>query len=127
MTRRSPEEKKRIQDLRRGTPRGRALILWHNAKHRALLNGLPFEITQDWITQQIPKGCAVTGLPFDMRVKKNGARKLPLAPSLDQIRAGQGYVWGNVRVVCVAVNQAAHSWGWPAFERFLRKAGWKKI
>lgn len=46
--------------------------------------------------------CELTGLPFG---------KGPFAPTLDRIVPADGYVPGNVRVVCRLINAALGDWG----------------
>src|SRR3546814_15533675 len=36
---------------------------------------------------------------------------MPFAPSLDRIDSGQGYLKGNVRLVCTIANFALNQWG----------------
>ncbi len=54
--------------------------------------------------------CAVTGKQFSL-VSVKGAYRRPFAPSVDRIDCSKGYVVGNVRIVCVAVNVALSDWG----------------
>jgi hypothetical protein len=49
--------------------------------------------------------CAVSGLPLI------AALDHPYRPSLDRIKPAEGYVPGNIRVVCMMVNQAMGHWG----------------
>jgi len=62
--------------------------------------------------------CAVSGQPFTLE-PLNGKR--PYAPSIDRINSAIGYVPGNTRIVCVAVNYAMNVWGesviWRLFDR----------
>jgi hypothetical protein len=48
--------------------------------------------------------CAVTGLPFDLRLKPGKKGPRPFSPSLDRIRPEVGYVSGNIRFVLQCVN-----------------------
>jgi len=54
--------------------------------------------------------CAVTKLPFNTH-KLGDRGSMPFSPSIDRIKAAQGYVAGNVRVICLAVNYALNEWG----------------
>lgn len=49
--------------------------------------------------------CQVTGLPFVFEGTND-----PFCPSIDQIRPGLGYVYGNVRVVVLLFNTAKNRW-----------------
>lgn len=51
--------------------------------------------------------CAVSGIRF-MTAQKSDS---PFQPSLDRIEARNGYVAGNVRIVCYIVNLAMNKWG----------------
>lgn len=60
--------------------------------------------------------CAVSGVALEPLTAPRGASH-PWAPSLDQIRPGEGYTPANVRVVCNAANYAMHNWGEDALRR----------
>lgn len=82
----------------------------HAAKYRASLCGVPFEITQDRLRRMLAEAdgrCAVTGLAFDFQADRHN----PWCPSLDRIKPALGYVEGNCRWVCFAVNLAMNKWG----------------
>ena len=49
--------------------------------------------------------CAISGVPFS-NVKSEGCRRRPFYPSLDRIDSKKGYVYGNVRIVCIIANIA---------------------
>lgn len=66
--------------------------------------------------------CALTGLRFEM-ANDYGGRKLfrmPLRPSLDRIEPKVGYVPGNVRLICTAMNVALNEWGEDVFTVLAR-------
>lgn len=78
------------------------------AKHRATSRGLPFDITEEYITGLIERqgrACAVSGIPFQSRKSETG-RRLPFAPSIDRIDNAGGYTMDNVRIVASIVNNA---------------------
>ena len=54
--------------------------------------------------------CELSDLPLE-RVAPGEYRTHPFAPSLDRIKPELGYIMGNVRVVCFAVNRARSDWG----------------
>ncbi len=89
-----------------------------NARRRATLRGLEFEIT-NVVAQQLWARCLgrceLTDIKFDFSESAHDRR--PFAPSIDRIDSGKGYTESNVRVVCVAVNLAMNQWG----EDVLRK------
>jgi hypothetical protein len=83
----------------------RAYLLWRRAKDRASKRGLSFSITRDQIETWLNNGiCQVTGLKFDLRFDND--KMNPLAPSLDRIDPKNGYVDGNVQMVCWVYNRA---------------------
>jgi hypothetical protein len=85
----------------------------HSARERARRLGVPFDIDTAHLIQLWDEGggrCAISGVPFEVRRFTPG-KKDPLRPSLDRIEAGGGYVRGNVRLVCLAVNFFMGDWG----------------
>jgi len=74
-------------------------------RNGARRRGIEFSITQAYLRTIWTGKCAITGLPFDTRVRlkgKTGPR--PFSPSVDRIRPALGYVPGNVRFVLHCVN-----------------------
>lgn len=85
------------------------------------------EVTASWIADKIRDGrCEVTGLPFSLD-RLPHFRVNPLAPSLDQVRAGSGYTFHNTRLVCAGVNTGMGPYGeaiWGMFARaWVRRNG----
>lgn len=58
--------------------------------------------------------CAITGISFLTPRPEKAFR-----PSLDRISPAQGYVAGNVRVVCMIVNLALSNWGEGPLNRMV--------
>lgn len=58
--------------------------------------------------------CEVTGLAFQLH-KPEDSRARPFFHSLDRRDASRGYVDGNCRLVCYAVNLAMSNWGEEIF------------
>lgn len=86
------------------SPKGRARYLLRGAKQRSS----NVTITREWIQERIDKGyCEVTGLPFVLTWE---SIKNPWAPSIDQVRPGQGYTPENTKVVVWIYNVAKGSW-----------------
>jgi hypothetical protein len=90
--------------------RKRARALVASARARAKERGLPFalgEREQRLIEAVLDRGvCEMTGMYFSYRGGRSG-----LSPSLDRIKPADGYVPGNVRVICWAMNSALGDWG----------------
>lgn len=87
------------------------------ARSRAPRRRLPFELSMAdvraiWSDQR--GCCALTGIAFQCEPQAK-YHKAPYAPSLDRIDNRKGYVLGNVRLVCVAVNFALGEWGEAVF------------
>jgi hypothetical protein len=56
--------------------------------------------------------CMVSGIPFVI-----GKKRHPYQPSIDRILSGDAhYSFGNVRLVCLAVNYCMHGWGEHVFK-----------
>lgn len=93
---------------RRLTKRAQALVA--HARIRARRLRVPFALDDQVASIQaiIDQGyCELTGLAFDLTP---GARQ-HLSPSLDRRVPSDGYVPGNVRVICYGMNAAMGNWG----------------
>ena len=87
-----------------------AKLAYASAERRSRVRGRREILTVEDLREVVNRAggrCEVSGLPLDC----NGAGRRPFAPSLDRIDASKGYVRGNVRVVCLMVNQAMSEWG----------------
>lgn len=92
----------------------RAQCLIAHARIRARRKKLLFDLDEheSSIQARIDAGfCELTGYPFDLR----GGQRQFASPSLDRINPALGYVIGNVRVICFAMNSALGNWGEAAF------------
>lgn len=79
------------------------------AKGSAKKHGLPFDIDAQYISKLMADqkyACFLTGAKFRYLGKID-----PFGPSLDRIVPSNGYVRGNVRVVCHMANIAMSNWG----------------
>jgi hypothetical protein len=63
--------------------------------------------------------CEVTGMKLHTTWE---GKRHPMAPSIDRIDSSKGYVRGNCRVVCYAVNVAMLHWGEDTFSQIA--TGW---
>lgn len=92
--------------------------LWYRAKQRSKQKNRAFEITLDDVAALcvLSRGvCSLTGVRFT--TTPEAKRMRPFAPSLDRIDSSKGYVPGNCRLVCAAVNLAMFTWGEDAFRQ----------
>lgn len=82
----------------------RIQLLYSNAKSRAKDKNIEFNLTREWITEQMKDDkCAVSGESFIYTPYKSAAYN-PYAPSLDRIDSSKGYTTDNVQVVLVSIN-----------------------
>lgn len=99
------------REVERTTPRHHARRLLNSAQRRAREKGVPFELNvalRAFVASALQEGvCELTGLP----IEPNAGRRTPFSPSLDRISPALGYIPGNVRVVCWAVNAMVGDWG----------------
>jgi hypothetical protein len=95
-------------------PQNRAARLLGAANKRGRDSGVPTFVSVDFtrdLQRRIDAGvCEVTGIGFSFEPNGLGPRN-PFTPSLDRIAPSLGYVPGNVRVVCWAVNAMVGEWG----------------
>lgn len=63
--------------------------------------------------------CAVSGIEFEVPGRHGNWHRHPFGPSLDRIVPMDGYVPGNVRLVCNMVNIAMSEWGADNFYRLV--------
>jgi hypothetical protein len=82
------------------------------ARRRARERGIEFSLTARDVQAlyESTKGrCELTSITFE----NSG----PFCASIDRINSGRGYLVGNVRLVCWAVNNALNKWGDGVFSR----------
>jgi hypothetical protein len=82
-----------------------ARVLWQACKGRAHQKGYAFDLTVALVEKLLePMKCSISGLLLSFE-KAGNSQTNPWAPSIDKIRPNEGYVQGNVRLVCWAFNQ----------------------
>lgn len=98
----------------------RAAVICNRVKKRAKAEGVPFDLTVNWVFGRLLSGtCEVSGLPFDMTC----GRDAPRGPSVDRITPGAkggGYTQSNCRMVTNLVNSALMVWGEGALIEMAR-------
>jgi hypothetical protein len=106
------------------TTRGRAMVLYGNARVRSRKRNVEVFITSDWIEDHLKRGtCELTGLPFSFEPPPAGLTRRPDAPSVDRIDKTKPYTTENTRVILWAVNCALAEYGTetmlPILERMV--------
>jgi hypothetical protein len=87
-----------------------ATVLIGFAKARAKKGRLPFDLYEhtEEIQRRLGAGvCEMSGLPFEKGITVPG----PLSASIDRIEPKLGYVYSNIRIICLALNRAFGDWG----------------
>jgi hypothetical protein len=87
-------------------------LLW-SARHRAKRRGTPFDIDESDIV--IPDVCPLLGIPLFIMDGKPGNN----SPTLDEVRCGEGYTKGNVRVISHKANTMKQDHTVETMERFI--------
>jgi hypothetical protein len=86
-----------------------------DARHRARISCLPFDLTEADIT--VPDCCPILGIPL----RRAKGRPDGNSPSLDRIDNVLGYVKDNVQVISYRANTMKHD---ATKEELLRFAAW---
>lgn len=88
----------------------RAMCLVAAARVRARKKGIFFDVDDVEVSRLqrvIDDGrCEVSGVAFTLKGPRSAT-----SPSLDRIRPSLGYVPGNMRIVCHALNAGMGNWG----------------
>jgi len=79
------------------------LQLVKNARTRANVKALPFDLTDEWAAARFTGHCELTGLPFRSYAGA-GSRPRAFSPSIDRIDPALGYVQGNCRFILFGLN-----------------------
>ena len=75
------------------------------ARDRANKKGIPFNLTKEYLKElwdEQEGKCAISGIEMTFDQCKG---RTATNVSIDQINPNEGYVIGNVQLVCMAVNQ----------------------
>jgi len=75
-------------------------------RQRAKKKGWDFDLDKNWCKKEINKGCAATGLSFDLSVEGSYIKMNSYAPSVDRVDKNKGYVKDNCQMVIWAYNRA---------------------
>ena len=75
------------------------------AKDRAKASNLEFKITLDYLKELWNKQCgrcSISDIPMTYELRKG---RIPTNVSIDRINSKEGYIMGNIQLVCMACNQ----------------------
>tara|TARA_Y100001938_G_scaffold104877_1_gene143123 strand:+ start:1883 stop:2233 length:351 start_codon:yes stop_codon:yes gene_type:complete len=108
---------KKRRNRHREEPRIR---LRDNARKRAVIKNLPFELYTYKDLPKVPKKCPYLGI--DLIVGKIGG--LDSSPSLDRIDNTKGYIKGNVQIISRKANQIKNNASFEEFEMIY--FNWRK-
>lgn len=103
---------KRISDSSISMPEW-ALSLYQEARKSAAKRDIRFDLSLEHFNALViasEQRCMVSGIPFNAEPIAGSYRR-PWTPSLDRIDSSLGYLAGNCRIVCCAVNIAMNDWG----------------
>ncbi len=93
------------------TPEQVAVKLYDAARGKAAARRLEFNLQFNTVLGGVKAGrCALSGIPFDMRLKPRGGMDFPFRASLDRIDNTVGYLDSNVKIVAKIYNSAKWSW-----------------
>jgi len=112
---RSPKAK---EYARRYRAERRAEYLVAEVRRRSARKGIPFDLDKhvQEINARIKLGlCELTGYPMNASPLTVKYERRADAPSIDRIDPDGGYLYGNIRIVCLAMNTALGPWGEDAF------------
>jgi len=88
--------------------------MFHNAKRRAQLKGVQFDLTSADVV--IPEICPVLGIKLTPGVRNF----VDSSPSLDRLKPHRGYVPGNVRVISWRANRIKNDSTLEELEQIVR-------
>tara|TARA_B100001250_G_scaffold409830_1_gene434982 strand:- start:779 stop:1714 length:936 start_codon:yes stop_codon:yes gene_type:complete len=87
------------KSIKHGMRETAAYMRWQNAKHRAKIRKLPFNIeVKDCIET---KNCPVFGIPL---ISSSGKGQTPNSPHLDRLIGSKGYIKENVTTISMKAN-----------------------
>jgi len=94
------------------TIEGRAKSLLKNARNRAKKKNLDFNLTLEWVLEQLETGVSpLSGMKFSYEVSLDCCKRNPFAPSIDKIDSKKGYTPDNCRIITTYENMAISEYG----------------
>jgi len=94
-----------------------SVICYWGAKERAKLRDLEFNLSIDWIYEQISSGkCSVTGIDYQF------SEFNPFQPSIDRIDRHKGYTQDNCQAVVLMYNYCKNRFTDADVEYFIKNS-----
>lgn len=97
-----------------------ATSVFQNARKRAFIKNVPFELTKQDIYDLAGSHCPVFGIEF---IFSGNSKVVPSSPSLDRIIPEKGYVKGNVAVISMKANVIKQN---ATYDEILKVSQWLK-
>lgn len=91
------------------------------ASERASKQNLSFNLTLEYLLnlwENQGGKCALSGIPMSYERYKG---RIPTNVSIDKINANEGYIQGNVQLVCMACNQIKSDWSEKTMYIFCKR------
>ena len=98
-----------LRSLKKDNP---AYFIWKAAKHRALVNNIPFNILLEDIV--IPEYCPI----LEIKLFAGNGKTCDNSPSLDRLVPNLGYTKGNIKVISHLANAMKNSADFSLLEKF---------
>lgn len=71
-----------------------------NARTRAHRLGLPFDLTKQWVEENLPEKCPILGF----RLQAGDSTPRGLSPSIDRMDPERGYTQDNCNIISMRAN-----------------------
>lgn len=100
--------------------------LYQSVNSRAKKEGVPCDITPEWIEEKLHQGvCEISGIEFELAKPPGTNVRVPNSPSIDRIVAGGSYTQDNCRLVLLCLNIAINDWGLGHIRKVFRAVEFK--
>jgi hypothetical protein len=124
------EYARHYQTLHKASPRkqgvvGKAQSMYHNARRRADLNNLEFDISWQYLVSIMPDVCPVLGLELDFEHSGGIRGRNPNSPSLDRFDNNKGYTKENIRIISWRANSLKSDGSFDEFVKIVKYLGEK--
>jgi hypothetical protein len=120
-------EKRRICNRGDGSLARVLLERFLGARDRSKRKGMTIDIDVPYLTELWDKQaglCAITKIPMTLAIFKG---RTPTNVSIDRISSSEGYIKGNIQLICMAVNQMKSDLSYEQLLMFCEKTVENKI